>query len=313
MRFVLAILLFGCDAPSNPVQDLSGGVADLAGADLVGADLTGADLTVVAGDLSPVPYDLGPSPDGAAGLRLLNDEFQVASTLPQWSDLFPARHDALSINNDVMTIQPTVQQYNHWYSDNQGPLLFKTVSGNFVVETAVHVGRRGDINTAPAASFNAAGFVIRDATSSSPGQQRWVMYNIGFQDSAIARECKTTVANPGSSHSSLYLNNTPAATTFARLRVCRLGNTFHFFYRHPGDVSWTEEPYAAGTRVSGNGPNNQTMGQPVRFTRADLPASLQVGIMSGTWDGTQDVKGEFDYVRFSEATTLTDCIADFAF
>ncbi len=98
-----------------------------------------------------------------------------------------------------------------------------------------------------------------------------------------------------------------------RLRVCRLGNVFHFFYRHPGDSAWIEETYGAGTRVSGNGPNNQTMGQPLRFTRADMPASVQVGIMTGAWSGALNSRGEFDYVRFSEATQLSDCTADFAF
>jgi hypothetical protein len=305
------LLIVGCDSPPAGAPDMATMTPP---PDLLGADLAGADLTSAPQDLAAVLYDLAASADGAAGLRLLNDEFQVAATLPDWSDLFPLRHDVLSIANDVMTIQPVQQNNNHWYSDDQGPLLFKTVSGNFVVETAVHVGRRDDINMPPGASFNAAGFVIRDATSSSPRNQRWVMYNIGFQDSAIARETKTTVgAASGASLSTLYLNNTPGAVTLARLRVCRIGNTFHFFYRHPGDSAWIEETYGAGTRVSGNGPNGQTMGQPLRFTRADMPASLQVGIMTGAWGGALNSRGEFDYVRFSEASQLSDCTADFAF
>ncbi len=297
---VIAALLAACGEPEELAPDL-------ATPDLTSSQLP--DLSAATGDLSPVLYDLLASADGAGGLRLLDDEFQVSSTLTQWSDLFPGRHDLLQIANDLLIMQPTQASMNHWFADSEGPLLYKTVAGNFVVEAAVHVGRRNDISLAPTGQFNAAGFVIRDASSSSPGNQRWLMYNIGFQDSAVARETKTTAA----SLSTLYLNNTPSAVTFAQLRVCRLANTFHFFYRHPGDLAWSEETYSPSTRVSGNGPNGATLNQPLRFARGDMPGQVQVGIMAGTWAAPHDARGEFDYVRFSEASSLADCTADFAF
>jgi hypothetical protein len=254
-------------------------------------------------------------------IRSLNDEFNDTATLSNFTDLFPNRHEALDINTSTpghLTIVPVAAPMNHWFSDNQGPMIYKMVTGNFVVETLVRVGRRSDPTQPPRGQFNAAGFVIRDARSLSPGGQMWVMYNLGYQASSFAREIKTTRPNAaGASLSTLYLNNAPPGVYSAWLRVCRVGNTFHFFYRHPGAMNWIEEVYTSSTMVQGNGANQPTPGTmfngPLRFDRPDLSPMLQIGLIAGNWLAPLEVRAEFDYIRFYQVTTLADCTADFPF
>lgn len=101
-------------------------------------------------------------------LRAVTDvEVIVAtSTTSAWSDLYPARHTTLDINTSL--------------------------PGNFVVETSVVIGSSTNRTMVPTLidSFVQAGFVIRDPAS-APFRQRWIMYNLGFQDIAVAREIKT--------------------------------------------------------------------------------------------------------------------------
>jgi hypothetical protein len=301
MRYVWLLTLWcGC-GPAATTPDDAGSAADLAGVapDLAGADLPGADLA-------------------GSPLSALDDEFDNPATLASWSDAFPSRHDLLDIGASragFLTLQPAPNAFNHWYSDSQGPYLYKQVTGNFVVETSLRIGRRSDMTLAPQGQFNAAGFVVRSPASSSPGGQRWVMYNLGMQDGALARESKSTVANPGgASLSSLYLNDAPAGATTVRLRVCRVGNVMRFHYRFPADAGWTAEPYAAGsTRNQGNGAGTVSCisGNVLACDRADLPATLDVGIIVGTWSAPLEARGEFDYVRFREAQTAADCTASF--
>ncbi|MCA9668704.1 MAG: hypothetical protein KC503_24090 [Myxococcales bacterium] len=280
---------------------------DSSAADSIAADGSGD---------APAPQSDGanPQPDAGASLSALDDDFNNAQTMSSWINLYPARLTTLDIGSSAagrLTMVPVAQTNNAWYSDSRGPLLYKLVTGNFVVEASVRIGRTSNPALPPTGQFNAAGFVIRDPASSNPGGERWVMYNIGYQDSAVARETKTTRAASGSSLSTLYLNNTPSASTSAILRVCRVGNTFHFFHRHGSASSFTAEPYAASTRISGNGAAQvtpgTTLGSPIQFTRTDMPATLQVGLMTGTWAAPHDARGEFDWARFARVNSLADC------
>src|SRR5437762_2744931 len=125
-----------CDNPTSPD---AGSALDLA----VPMDAN----TGMAGVDGAPPRDLAAAPDQALGLAALNDEFNDPATLKDWTDLYPARHDVLDINNSAagqLTAIPVAMNYNTWYSDNVGVYLYKTVTGDFVVETAVRVGRRSD-------------------------------------------------------------------------------------------------------------------------------------------------------------------------
>jgi hypothetical protein len=94
-----------------------------------------------------------------------------------------------------------------------------------VVETSVVIGSSTNRTMVPTLidSFVQAGFVIRDPAS-APFRQRWIMYNLGFQDIAVAREIKTTVPSANlttDSLSTLSLNDVAAVSSLARRATAR--------------------------------------------------------------------------------------------
>ncbi len=214
---------------------------------------------------------------------------------------------------------PASRAGNAWFTDNEGPLYFRRVTGDFVAETSATLGTSADLRTTPTrpGAFSGAGFVVRDP-SSARGRARWVMYDIGYQDSAVALEIKTTTPGTGTtpgSRSTLYLNDTPSATNTARLRVCRVGDSLRFFHRYASESTWTEERFnrkgAVPTRVIGNGPRpERSENAPLRFDRPDLPSTVQLGLMVGVWSPDQaGTRGVFDYVRVARVRTPRDCVA----
>lgn len=244
--------------------------------------------------------------------------------MSQWNDLYPSRHTTLDINTSYagwLTMIPSATAQNGWYSENEGPLYYRNLTGNFVVETSVTLGTATNRMITPTVSqcFCQAGFVLRDATSAQ-FNQRWIMYNMGFQDMAVAREIKTTVPSlngTSDSLSTLNLNDITGSANTGRLRVCRIGSVFRFFHRHPAEANWVEETFtssgASPTRVFGNGPRpNRADGSALSFDRPDLPATIQIGLYVGNYVVPMNgVRGEFDYFRVASATTVADCTRDF--
>lgn len=252
------------------------------------------------------------SPDqGSNSLTALSDEFS-ASNLSGWIDLFPTLHSTLSLTqvSGQLSLAPVAVNQTHWYSDQHGPMIYKAVTGNFVVETQLRVGRQSDIAQAPRGQFSAGGFVLRDPQSSTPGRERWVMYNVGYQSGSVAREAKSTRAGSPDSLSTLYLTDSNNVLA-GKLRVCRLGTVFHFFHQLSGEASFVEEAYGSGTAVMGNGAGEATpgvvVGGVIRFDRPDLPATLQVGLIAGNWAAPYETRVEFDHARFASAASLSDC------
>jgi hypothetical protein len=232
------------------------------------------------------------------------------------TDVFPNLHDVLDVDTSAtgrLALQPLPQSHTHWYSDSRAPLIAKIVNGNFVAETRVRLGTRTSMSQVPSGQFNAAGFVVRNPNSSAPGNESWVMFNVGFQQGFFARETKTTRPMPGSSSlSTLFLSATPATTEDVRLRVCRLGSEFRFLHLMPGESAWSEDVYTMATTVNGNGAQQPTpgvsQGNPIRFVRADFPTSLQVGLLVGNWDAPYEARGEFDYLRIISVSSAQECI-----
>ena len=169
-----------------------------------------------------------------------------------WSDLYPQRRTTLDINTSYagwLTMIPAAIAMNGWYSENEGPLYYRNLTGNFVAETSVTLGTATNRTVTPTTPqcFCQAGFVLRSATSAQ-FNQRWIMYNMGFQDTAVAREIKTTVPSANGmtdSLSTLNLNNVVGAANTGRLRVCRIGSLFRFFHRHPAETQGVEEPFSS--------------------------------------------------------------------
>jgi hypothetical protein len=47
----------------------------------------------------------------------------------------------------------------------------------------------------------------------------------------------------------------------------------------------------------------------ISFIRADLPATLQVGIIGNAWGAPFQTEAEYDYIHFGKAATAGDCTA----
>jgi hypothetical protein len=288
-----------------------------------GAIVLAATIALVLGTTGCYSDSTQPQPTAIRPASGQSDEFNGDSVPAAWTDLAPERHTVLDVGQSSagrLTIVPNNGDMNAWFSDSQGPLLFQAVEGDFVAETAVVLGSASDMRTTPTlpGSFSGAGFVVRDPASSR-GQERWVMYDIGFQDSAVAFEVKTTVPGSGdsaASESTLYLNNTRQGANAALLRVCRLGSQFRFFHRYEGDAAWTEEQVRLSgpdpTRVIASGSESTVSdGSTLVFDRPDMPQAVQVGLMVGVWaPDPGGTRGEFDYVRFGPATSSDDCTAE---
>ncbi len=258
-------------------------------------------------DGSAPPIDAAPTSDGSAPL---GDEFGGSTTA--LLDLFPQLHDVATVSGGKLALAPVVVQHTHWYSDSHGPLLYLPVTGDFVAETDVVVGRRTNVTLAPQGTFSAGGLVVRDPASSAPSNESWVMYNVGMQTGAAAREAKTTRKGAPDSLSTLYLIPTGGGLT-AKLRICRIGSSFRFFHRMPNESAFVEEAYGNGTTPQGNGAGEATPGVvpngTIAFTRPDLPSTLQVGLIAGHWEQTLETRAEFDYLRIKPAPSASACTA----
>lgn len=264
-------------------------------------------------------------PDWAA----LGDTFDNAGALSGWLDQEPQRHAVETQGGlDVgvsraghLMLAPSIQAQNHWYADNHGAMVARTITGDFVMEVDVTVENRAG-TALPNAPYNAAGLLLRDPAS-QPGAERWVMYNLGFQDGFVAREVKTTRPGTGGSLSTLYLMEVNPPTGRVTLRACRVGSMVRFFHRMDGSPDFTEETFVTGgtqdTVALGNGAFQPTPGvvlpgnpDPViRFDRPDLPQTLHAGLIAGVWEvgAGAGVRGVFDAVRFGPAPTAASCLA----
>lgn len=242
------------------------------------------------------------SSGGAQGdpLEALSDEFDDPATLADWTlrhvvEQEDAQYTTLDIDTsepDHLTLVPTT---SGWYNDFDGPFLFKMVEGDFVVEVRVRGASLNDPDLPPSQEFNSAGILARDPIN-GPLDERWVMHDVGRQgagDTGVGFEGKTTFLNGNGVPQSQL---TPiAGPHHALLRICRFGSNFVLTRSEDDGATWalTNE-----------------------YARADLPDTLQVGIVTTAWNTTQpqpafdeepDLRATWDYIRFWTPEGPTDC------
>ncbi|MEW6056330.1 MAG: hypothetical protein AB1540_06920 [Bdellovibrionota bacterium] len=249
---------------------------------------------------------------------------------------------------------------NAWYSDESGPFLFKRVTASkFVVMTRLRVGIMANGATAPGVNgdasppaFNAVGFVIRSNSSaftpvaitggvnsgqvgnSVTGAERWVMYNLGYQDTSFASEVKsTTVDDAGdaynnTSRSRMYLNPVSTATAgynSGYLLVCVVDGVFRFYKKLDSDSgsSWIQERVNGSTAtnvghwggtynaITTEALNDGTQGIVIDRSADLANTSLQVGLIANNYRNPSTlgnrVRGEFDFVRFKTISSAAEC------
>lgn len=230
-----------------------------------------ASTMVSPGSSVDLVVSLGPNASG------FSDEF-ATDTLADWSlrhivEGTPAQFTTLDINQSTpgsLTIIPT--ETPGWFADDDGPLVFKMLSGDFAVHTRVIADSLSDPGQAPNSNFNSAGLMARNADGAT-GPENYIMLNIGRQNMTIATgtgsETKTTV----DSNSTLFLD---PGTHSGELILCRIGDDFHSFRFLDGDSQWTPTD---------------------TFTRPDLPAALQVGMAVSAFNDPADLRAEFEFIR----------------
>lgn len=205
------------------------------------------------------------------------DEF-TSNSIADWSLLHQvesraAQYSTLNIDTTVsgkLVIIPNPTP--GWFGSGTAPLVYKEITGNFAIYTEVLARSLGSASSAPSSNFNSAGLLARDPAGVS-GPENYVMVNVGRQDNraagGIGSEAKTTV----NSSSTLTIDD---GTFQGQLALCRVGSEIIAYRQLPGDADWIEIN---------------------RYTRADLPSTLQVGMVANGFGTPVDLQAEFEYVR----------------
>lgn len=255
-----------------------------------------------------------------AQLSLLNDEFGNAATLASdWQRVIDVEawpNDPLELvdidttNAGFLTMIPHT---NGWYEDYRGPLLFKEVTGDFIVSSRVLTSNRAGTG-APNREYSLAGIMIRAPRAITPAT--WTPWGERYSFVAVGSasvpgtfqfEVKTTsTSDPYPQYSFLDISNSPCNCGEAIVQTARIGDAVIQVAYTPGN----------GWAILN------------RYERPDLPATLQVGLVSYTdWPNVQlypvadhntttitevfgspgtptqpDLLARFDWIRFTEPT-----------
>jgi hypothetical protein len=248
-------------------------------------------------DLSPLNNDFT---EGIGNLTWLDSEGIVSSVTDSW---LMAQH----------TNRTPV-----WYSDTSGAMLYTYISGDFLVETKVTSNLRSDMTQQSDSRYTSAGLIVRDPASSS-GKMRWMVFNIGYQDGYFGTEIKTTRDSTGGFSLEAFTGNTSLSTWFsnklegpsneAHLRICRIGAELRFYLLQTGQTTWYEEELTTKTQRAGSEAPVPGLGDsgPMRFQRADLPAMLQVGLISNDINTAGTSESRFDYFRVQRISNFESC------
>ena len=224
----------------------------------------------------------------------LSDEFDDSATTDQWQRVNKVEGwnaDQLNVY-DIDATQPgrMVQQPNTavWYQNYRGPMAFQTVTGDFAFTTQIHISDRDDIggsdaNDVPGDSFfSLAGAMIRtprditDAlTEWTPGSmaddgtnngENYIFLSAGYgagNPDEFALEVKTT----RNSDSQLELTSLGPDTNTVNVQLARIGTSVIAMYQLPGQ-EWQVHR---------------------RYSRPDMPATMQVGLVTYTdWEKAND-------------------------
>jgi hypothetical protein len=199
----------------------------------------------------------------------LDDTFDGGVLDPAWAVLNPGVA-TLSVSGGQLHLRIDTQ--SNWFDSVESILVYKSVTGDFDVQTILHAAKTSNSALPPDPEYRLGGILARDPAS-TPAMSNFVHVALGAGPNAIpfAAEDKTTTDS-----TSTYFFH-PIAATEGELRLTRSGDDFAMYYRPIGDPTW------------------QLLGS---VTRADLPATLQVGLMSYDFNASPDITVSFDEIAF---------------
>lgn len=210
-------------------------------------------------------------------LSLLSDEFSGSSLSPLWTEFEgDGTYATSSVSGGQYSIEPDEggSAGSFWFNGEQGLLTYKEITGDFDVRTRVHVTNSAGTSAPPVSGFRIAGLAAHDPDRNTV--RNYVHIGLGSTDEVDNRvEHKTTVDDVSTYGSASFTNGTNELDGY--LRLTRVGTTYTAYYSTDGQ-SWT---------------------QLQQWNRADLPSTLQVGLVIYANLTVHDIAASFDYVRFS--------------
>ncbi|MBK6687679.1 MAG: hypothetical protein IPG45_24610 [Deltaproteobacteria bacterium] len=225
---------------------------------------------------SGAPTDVG-FPDSGT-VADLSDDFAGNNLNGAWSVFHP---ELLNVAVSGGSLRMSVIQHALWFQNDEGTLIYKNVTGDFKLTSAVQARRTTNSNLAADRYVHLGGLMARDGNSAS---ENYVFIVVGYDENDLSVETKTTV----NGNSTFVGPSWPSGD--AELRLCRVGNTFVVYKRAIGAGSWTEA---------------------ARWDRPDLPATLQVGpnayAFATGMPGAPDLTVNFDAAVFAPVSGLADC------
>lgn len=281
------------------LQVLTGAVQD-------GAGIANAVSPLVAVQWQPLVDDL----------VTLSDEFDHTSSLTNWHSLNQTEGwgvnqlEALDVNATRAGHMRFMPHTVSWYMNNQGPLVYKEITGDFVATLRLQVQRRNGLPGRPETSWSFGGLMIRTPRNitaagpspSAPLNTRLAWPPAGYatdwtpdgeNDIGISLGSPYNWMNPnpnqwavssrstvnGETSISWSTNDVPLSSSWVTFQAVRIGNTIMLLRRHDGGEWIVTE----------------------RHTRPDMPATVQVGLFGFT-DHANAVAGGFLTQRFDYQT-----------
>jgi cytochrome c peroxidase len=249
-------------------------------------------------------------------LVALSDEFGNASTMAAWQNLNQTEGwninqlEALDINTSRAGHMRFMPHTVSWYMNNQGPLVYKEITGDFVATMRLQVQRRNGQPGRPETSWSFGGLMIRtprNITAAGPSpaaapttRMPWPPSGYtsdwspdGENDMGISLGSPYNWMNPnpnqwavsmrstvnGNTSINWSTNDVPVGTGWVTFQAVRRDNTFLLLRRHDGGEWIIAE----------------------RYERADMPATVQVGLFGFT-DHANAVAGGLLGDRFDVET-----------
>jgi hypothetical protein len=216
---------------------------------------------------------------GSSGALPASDSFTGTTLDSSWTVFRPELAD-ISVGNGALSI--ATHPFALWYQSNQGELVYKLVTGDFKVTTIIHARKVSNPQATPDQYADVAGIMARNPTLSG-GNENYVLTVHGYaEQNQLAIEHKSTTNGASDFGEMMWPNGD------AELRLCRVGGTFTAYARAPGTTTWSAPTYT--------------------FSRADLPATLQVGMCAYNDAAAPDFLAIFDSFTFQAVGV--GCTAD---
>ena len=273
------------------------------------------------------------TPSSGDDLAPLSDEFGDSSTQANWQRVSqtdgwgPSKLETWNIHTSRSGHMRLMPYSSSWYGNWTGEMVFKNVTGDFVATLRMQAQRRGGLPGRPTSIYSLGGIMVRTpkaynnaspvpdpdpavvlpypppafgqpnhyTTPWVPGAENYIFLSYGYADAAtwgnVANTWYCEVKTTLNSNSTLYAvqNGIPANTDLVTLQMVRVGQTFLVLRRHGDAGPWIIEN---------------------RYTRNDMPATLQLGVTTYTdWD-TVDNMNQFHHNRTVVTGGNPDLVVD---